>query len=152
MTGCTIEGENQALLKIGNSIAQFSQVYLEISGVLNPASTALNKDYQVSTFNASGITIEMAGNLNLVQFQPAALTEFAFLPESDRFGAKTSVVITLALGVNLPCSFTGTDCYLTVEAPVLNSYSTSRDRDIVFDEELLSCEVISEVSRILHSH
>ena len=59
---------------------QFTQVTLEIRGVNNPASTALNKNYQVSTFNSSGITIETAGNLSLLQFQPAALTAFAFVP------------------------------------------------------------------------
>ena len=106
-------------------------------------STALHKDYVVSTYDETGITLESAQGLSLLQFQPGLLTEFYFEPLSTDFGAKTSVDITLTTGVELPCTASRTGCYLTVQAPYLNPYSTSRDKEIVFDPDLLRCEAIS---------
>ena len=139
-------------MTIDGILPPFASVYLEVNGAASPSSTALNKDYTVSSFNASGITLETRGNLSLVQFQPAPLTEFAFVPERSDFGAKTSVDITITAGVEIPCTSNRSGCYLTIETPVLNAYSASRDRDLVFDEELLRCEAISEVSEVVLSN
>lgn len=74
-------------MTISGTIPAFAAVYLEVNRAASPASTALNKDYNVSSFDERGITLETSGNLSLVQFQPATLTDFAFEPQSSDFGA-----------------------------------------------------------------
>ena len=89
----------------------------------------------------------MAAGLALVQFIPAPLTEFEVKPESDRFGETTALSIELKVGIEIPCSSDRTGCSVKVSSPIRNPYTSSIERETVFDEELLACQVaINDVS------
>lgn len=147
---CTLDGgSNAALLVLGGKLEAFEQVYLEVSGARNPASTSKNTAYSVSSFDQSKAEIESSYSLALTQLVPATLTDFAVVPESDKLGETTALVIELKVGLDLPCASDGYGCALLVAAPPRNPFTTSLDRELVFDEAHLSCQTISAVSIIM---
>ena len=97
-------------------------MFLELSGLQNPSSTADNSDFLVSTFDQSQSTIEVASGLQLVSFGPAELTNFNVQPESDVLGAKTSIEIDITVGHDVSCQG---GCHLSLSAPYRNPYTTT---------------------------
>ena len=113
---------------------------MEVGTVSNPASTALNHGYSVSTFDASQVTLEMATELELSNLQPATLLTYSLGPSSDlSFGAKTSALLTLVIGSEIACN--SNLCELAVDVPYLNPYDNAVDRELVIDAEELRCEI-----------
>ena len=88
----------------------------------------------------------MAAGLSLVQLNPASLTDFSVQPESNRLGDTTILTIQMKVSVEVSCAQDRTGCSATVSAPVRNPYTSSVNRDTIFDESVLSCQIIDDVS------
>ena len=90
LKSCTLQNSKRdAVLVLDDPLPAFSQVFLEIAGAVNPSSTSQNRDYVMSSFNASQLTLETASGLSLLQLAPAPLTAFSVTPGSDMIGAVT---------------------------------------------------------------
>ena len=135
-------------MTLSDPIAAFEQVYIEISGAVNPVSTSRNAGYQVTSFNQSMSTIETAENLSLVQLNPALLTELNVYPDSDILGETTALNIEFRVSQEIPCQSDRSGCSVVLRSPVRNPYQSSIQKDTFFDNSLLKCQVSNSVRTI----
>ena len=120
---------------------------MAITGVQNPASTYLNKDFRVSSFDASIVTIEMASGLKLQSLKPGVLTDFAVAPRNKQFGTDTTLTIELKVSSELPCQADRSGCILMISNPVRNPFEhVDSQLKFVFDKDKLRCQVVDQVS------
>ena len=133
-------------MTLNDPIAAFEQVYIEISGAVNPVSTSKNAGYQVTSFDQSMSAIETADNLSLVQLNPALLTGLNVYPESDILGETTALNIEFKVSEEIPCQSDRSGCSVVFRSPVRNPYQSSIQKDTFFDNSLLKCQVSNSVS------
>ena len=102
-------------------------------------STAQNKDFSVSSFDAFGIVLETVttqsnSHLRLRSLTPNTLTDFQVTPESNRIGEWNSTLsIVLTLSSDLPCQSDLSGCVVTLDVPRIGN-------EIYPDESMLNAD------------
>ena len=147
LQGCDTLSEKEVQVTLASSIHANTEVLLDISIFQNPASTASNKDFAVSTFGSNGVVLEMITSassnfdLKVRQLSPGVLTAFEVNTDSDRIGATdTSLSISLTPSSDLPCSDEHGGCLVTLNVPALGD--RAHPEKLTIDEDELKCEII----------